>query len=166
MKKNLLLVVVLCYLVACAQDQKEPEHDMSSLIENVMVRGNKENSGQSVIFDQNKQKAIKSNDKELSQSELDNMFRGIGPCWNVNAGGDYAEDLSVQLKVNINQNMDVIKAEIIDQARYDSEPHFRSAAEAARRALLNPRCKKLNLSPDKYEQWKSFTILFDPKDML
>ena len=41
-----------------------------------------------------------------------------------------------------------------------------TAAEAARRALLNPNCNKLRLPEDKYEQWKTFIIQFDPKDML
>ena len=47
----------------------------------------------------------------------------------------------------------------------NSEPYFRSAAEAAARALRNPQCQPLKLPPEKYDQWQTFTIIFDPKDL-
>ena len=45
------------------------------------------------------------------------------------------------------------------------EPIFQAAAESARRALLNPRCRALKLPPDKFNKWQTFTITFDPKDV-
>jgi hypothetical protein len=45
------------------------------------------------------------------------------------------------------------------------EPYFQAAADSAHRALLNPRCQPLKLPPDKYDQWQTFTITFDPKDL-
>jgi hypothetical protein len=32
--------------------------------------------------------------------------------------------------------------------------------------MLNPRCSPLRLPLDKFETWKTFTISFNPKDML
>ena len=40
----------------------------------------------------------------------------------------------------------------------------RSAADAARRAILNPRCQPWPLSPEKYNSWRSITFNFDPRD--
>jgi hypothetical protein len=30
---------------------------------------------------------------------------------------------------------------------------------------LNPACQPLKLPPEKYNQWQTFTITFDPKDI-
>jgi hypothetical protein len=46
-----------------------------------------------------------------------------------------------------------------------SDPFFRSAAESALRAVLNPRCNPLRLPPEKYEQWQTMTLNFDPREM-
>ncbi|MDH5723526.1 MAG: hypothetical protein OEY94_09425 [Alphaproteobacteria bacterium] len=151
------------------EKKEEPERDISSLLRDVLeVEEEKQKSNQPDLSDDDsKQISQMANlSKELARSELDDLIRGIQPCWNVNAGGKYAEELAVLLRVYINPDMSVRKTDIIDMGRYNSDTHYRAAAEAARRALLNPRCNKLNLSKDKYEKWKSFTILFDPKDML
>ncbi|MBI1301998.1 MAG: hypothetical protein GC137_10155 [Alphaproteobacteria bacterium] len=116
--------------------------------------------------------AKESNNQEEGQSvamtsgEIDDLNRGVQPCWNVNAGGRNAEDLIVTLRVFVNPDLRVRDVQIIDQLRYSTDTHFKAAAEAARRALLNPNCSKLNLPPEKYEQWKVFRYVFDPSQML
>jgi hypothetical protein len=45
------------------------------------------------------------------------------------------------------------------------DPFFQAAEESAYRAFFNPRCKPLKLPPDKYDQWQTFTVTFDPKDL-
>ena len=104
--------------------------------------------------------------KQMTRSELDDLNRGVQPCWNVNAGGKDAQDLNVRLRVFVNPEMRVSEVQILDQLRYNTDTHFRAAAEAARRALLNPACSSLRLPPEKYEQWKVFIYNFDPKGML
>lgn len=104
--------------------------------------------------------------KDLTRSELDNLNAGVAPCWNVNAGGKYAEALVVTLRVSLNPDMTVKEAQILDTGRYNSNSHFRAAADAARRALLNPRCSKLRIPPEKYDEWKVFKYHFDPSQML
>ena len=48
----------------------------------------------------------------------------------------------------------------------DSDPFFQAAADSARRALLNTNCHgPLKLPPDQYNQWQTFTIDFNPKDI-
>ena len=64
----------------------------------------------------------------------------------------------------MNQDGTVRSAELLNSDRM-SDPFFQAAAESARRALLNPRCQPLKLPPEKYDQWQTFTITFDPKDV-
>lgn len=104
--------------------------------------------------------------RDLTRSEADDLNRGVEPCWNLNAGGKFAENLVVSLVVTINPDMSVQQVQIIDQGRYNSDSHFRAAADAARRALLNPNCRNLRLPPEKYEAWKVFKYNFDPSMML
>ncbi|PCI56785.1 MAG: hypothetical protein COB36_00460 [Alphaproteobacteria bacterium] len=104
--------------------------------------------------------------KQMTRSELDDLNRGVQPCWSVNAGGKNAESLLVSLRVFVNPDLRVREVQIIDQLRYNADTHFRAAAEAAQRALLNPRCSTLRLPPEKYEQWKVFKYTFDPSQML
>jgi hypothetical protein len=39
-------------------------------------------------------------------------------------------------------------------------------ADTAQRAVLNPRCSPLRLPADEYDQWKSITLSFNPKDVI
>ncbi len=103
---------------------------------------------------------------KITNSEIEALNRGVEPCWNVNAGGKDAHKLIVELMVFVNQDRTVRDVKIIDKARYNNDTHFRAAAEAARRALLNPNCSTLNLPPEKYDRWKKFRYIFDPSNML
>ncbi len=102
----------------------------------------------------------------LTISELDSFKQQISPCWNVPAGVKYAENLRVEIRVSMNRDATVREVSILDQGRYNRDSHFRAAAESARRALINPRCQPLRLPADKYDQWKTIVIGFDPRDML
>ncbi len=104
--------------------------------------------------------------KQLTRSEMDDLNYGVSKCWNVNAGGKYAETLIVSLRVFVNPDMRVRDVQIIDSVRYSTDSHFQAAADAARWALLNPECNKLRLPAEKYEYWKVFKYHFDPSDML
>lgn len=103
---------------------------------------------------------------KLSISELDAIRDQIADCWLVPAGAKNAEDLIVDIFVRMNPDGTVRAADIKDKARMRSDPFFRTAAESAIRALRNPQCSPLRLPLDKYEQWKTFTIGFNPRDLL
>lgn len=102
----------------------------------------------------------------LTMSEQDAVRRQLAQCWNVLAGAEYAENLAVELRVFMNPDRTVRQAAVMNQIRYATDQTFRAAADAALRALRNPRCSPLNLPPEKYEQWEVFVIRFDPQDML
>ncbi|MBI3113435.1 MAG: cell envelope integrity protein TolA, partial [Rhodospirillales bacterium] len=81
------------------------------------------------------------------------------------AGAKDAQDLNIEIRVVMNPDATVREARIQDQRRLQGDPFFRAAAESALRAVLNPRCNPLKLPPDKYQQWQTMTLNFDPRDM-
>jgi hypothetical protein len=101
----------------------------------------------------------------LTASELDLVKQQIEQCWDVPAGARDAADLMPEFRVTMNPDATVQSAELINTARY-GDPTFRAAADSARRALLNPRCSPLKLPLDKFSEWQTFTITFDPKDVV
>lgn len=102
----------------------------------------------------------------LSVSEIDALRRQLSQCWSVLAGAAYAEELIVEVRVVVNRDRTVQQATIVDMGRYNRDTSFRSAGDAALRALRNPRCTPLALPPDKYNEWKTTVIRFDPSEML
>jgi outer membrane biosynthesis protein TonB len=103
--------------------------------------------------------------EQLSRSELDAVRDRIRPCWNFPAGAKDADQLLVEITVSMNPDGRVREARIVDTRRMASDSYFRSAAESALRAVLNPACQPLPLSPEKYNTWKEMTLRFDPRDL-
>ena len=103
---------------------------------------------------------------QLTLSELDAIRAQIAQCWNVPAGARDARNLVVEVQVDMNPDATVRHAQVVDQARMMTDPFFRAAAESAMRAVLNPRCNPLRLPREKFDTWKSFTLNFNPKEML
>ena len=102
----------------------------------------------------------------LTISELDAIRRQIEACWNVPAGARDAKNLVVDIWVAVNPDGSVRTARVVEKNRMSADPFFRTAAESAIRAVLNPRCNPLKLPPEKYDQWKTFTLSFNPREML
>lgn len=100
----------------------------------------------------------------ISTSEIDLVKRQIEACWNVPAGARDAENLRPEFRVMMNPDGTVRAAQLLNRERL-SDSFFQAAADSAYRALLNPRCQPLKLPLDKYDQWQTFTITFDPKDI-
>lgn len=100
---------------------------------------------------------------QMSMSELDALRAQIEPCWNVPSGAKYAENLVVTLRLSMNRDMTVRNARVVNT---NNDPAFRAAADSAIRAVRNPRCSPFRLPPEKYDQWKTIVINFDPGDML
>jgi hypothetical protein len=101
---------------------------------------------------------------QLTTSELDLVKQQIEACWNVPAGARDAKNLTPEFRVYMNPDGTVRAATQLNPER-NSDPFFQAAADSAMRALRNPRCQPLKLPPDKFDQWQTFTITFDPKDI-
>ncbi|MDH3231765.1 MAG: hypothetical protein OEN55_18395 [Alphaproteobacteria bacterium] len=102
----------------------------------------------------------------LTLSEEDALSRHIEPCWNVQIGARNPEELTVDIRLYMNRDGTVRRAEVVDQSKMSSDRFYRAAAEAAMRAVLNRRCQPLPIPPKKYEQLKSFVYRFDPSKMV
>jgi outer membrane biosynthesis protein TonB len=111
--------------------------------------------------------ATNNPNKPLTISELDAIRRQIERCWNVPAGAKDAQEIVVEIHVEMNADRTVYRADYVDQKRVNSDPFYRTMAESAMRAIL--RCGRespLQLPPDKYDTWRSFTLSFNPREML
>jgi hypothetical protein len=104
--------------------------------------------------------------EQITATDLDAVRERIRPCWNPNFGGRNAQELVVEIEVWANPDGTVLKAQPRTNMRMSSDPFYQSAAAAAMRAVLNERCQPLPLPREKYEQWKFFVLVFDPKQML
>jgi hypothetical protein len=134
---------------------KDQDDDFTSLLKNLEK-------------DRKKQKDPGSQNvgETLSVSELDALRRQIGGCWSIPAGGRDVHSMTVEVRVHVNPDRTVSRAEVVDKTRLGRDPHFRTVAESAVRAVLNPKCRPLQLPADKYAQWKEFIFNFDPREML
>ena len=101
---------------------------------------------------------------QLARSEMDAVRDKVRPCWNFPVGAPNPERLIVDIEVSMNPNGTVRDATIVDRSRMN-DPFYRSAAEAALRAALNPSCQPFPLPPEKYSTWRNFTFGFDPRDL-
>ncbi len=81
-------------------------------------------------------------------------------------GARDAQNLIVEVIIDVNPDRTVQHAEIVDKSRMATDSFFRAAAEAALRAFYNPLCTPLELPADKYDQWKRIDFTFDPRDQL
>ncbi|MCP5365391.1 MAG: hypothetical protein H6905_09215 [Hyphomicrobiales bacterium] len=102
---------------------------------------------------------------DVSMSEIDAVRRQIGRCWNLPAGAKRAEDLIVAIRVEMNVDGTPRSATIERQESVGGNPFYQAAAESALRAVLNPRCHPFKLPPEKYQTWRTMTLVFNPKEM-
>ncbi|MBK8210631.1 MAG: energy transducer TonB [Rhodospirillales bacterium] len=102
----------------------------------------------------------------VTASEIDAVRRQIERCWNLPAGvKDAAGELVVSIRVEMNADGTPRSAVIDGSSRGQGNPMFQPTADSARRAVLNPRCHPFKLPPDKYERWRTMTLIFNPRDM-
>jgi hypothetical protein len=98
----------------------------------------------------------------VTASEIEGVRSKIRPCWNPTPGA--RDQPIVTLTVQMNQDGTPVKADIQDTGRYSRDPVFRSAADAAYRAVMNPRCQPWPLPTDRFNGWHTITFNFDPRD--
>ncbi|MDB5393246.1 MAG: hypothetical protein JWM91_752 [Rhodospirillales bacterium] len=103
----------------------------------------------------------------LTASEMDALSQQLRQCWSLPATAKDAQDLIVDVDITVNPDRTLSASpRVVDQGRMASDPAFRAAAMAAVRAFRMPQCSPLALPPDKYQEWQTMTVHFDPKEML
>ncbi len=102
-------------------------------------------------------------DEPLSLSVIDAIRRQVEDKWSVPVGARDAGDIGVEIRIFLEPDGTVKKAEIVDRARLGrpGEEVFRAVAESAVRAVRRASPLR-NLPPEKYEQWREITFLFRP----
>jgi outer membrane biosynthesis protein TonB len=90
----------------------------------------------------------------------------IQPCWSPPVGAAGAEDLAVAIFIRVDQRGFVSEARVIDAQAMARNTFVQAAADAARRAVLNPRCQPFQLPQNRYDLWKEIEFNFDPREML
>lgn len=94
------------------------------------------------------------------------MADALAGCWTVDAGTRGLEDILVEMTVILDRGAVVRDVRFTDQARFNSDPVFRTVAERARRAVLSPQCSPLPLPADKYETWRTLTLRFNARGLM
>ncbi|WP_246149109.1 energy transducer TonB [Skermanella pratensis] len=102
----------------------------------------------------------------LTASQEDAVRRTVEACWNVDPGLMGINEITVEIRLEIGRDGQVMRAEVVDKARMARDRAFRTVAESAQRAVMNPRCRTLPLPPDGYDFWKNAVFVFSPRDML
>lgn len=103
---------------------------------------------------------------EMSISEIDAIAGRLRACWNLDPGAKGAQNMIVQLRAYLNQDGSVKDVKILDTSRYNNDPHFRSVADSARRAvhICSPYSIFAQKYADKYESWNTMLLRFNPLD--
>lgn len=150
--------------------EKKKEQDFNSLLKDLAPDKKEQQPVESVETAENSavDSAVAQLSDRLTMSEMDALRHQLSQCWNLgaSAGGKYAEEQKVLVRVQVNRDRTVQHAAVVDTGRYNRDSAFKAAADAALRALQNPRCIPLALPPNKYNEWKSTVINFDPSEML
>lgn len=152
------------------QAPKKPEPSMDSVLKNLAkIQPQPEKSDQPPQKNAPPAKpqasALAQLADKLSAGEEDALRHQIQGCWNVPVGARDAQNLVIELDVQVNPDRTVRAVRVVDQGRMASDSFFRAAADSAVRALRNPACNPLALPPDKYAQWQQLTLRFNPKDL-
>ena len=100
----------------------------------------------------------------ISISEIDLVRQQIAGCWSLPAGAKDAENMEIEIAVNMNPDGSVRDARILNK-NLQSDPFLRSMAESALRAVLNSRCQPFKLPRSKFDRWNTMTLVFNPKEM-
>ena len=96
----------------------------------------------------------------ITASEIEALRQQLYSCLNLNVGVASLKDIKPVINIKVNKDRTVKSAQVVNKERL-SDPSFRTAAEAAMRAVNNPDCSPLMLPPDKYDQWKEINFTFD-----
>jgi hypothetical protein len=101
---------------------------------------------------------------DLIASAINEMIR---PHWIIPSGVKNAENVAVDIQVQLGKGGKIKSAKVLDEKRYATDPVFRAAADSARRAILEMGSLKISgAGGDLLKDHEDFTFHFDPGKML
>ena len=101
----------------------------------------------------------------ISISEIDHVRQQITKCWSPPAGAKDARNMIIEIAVSMNLDGTVRDAKINNKG-LQADTFLRAMAESALRAVLNKHCQPFKLPREKFDRWKTMTLVFNPKEML
>jgi outer membrane biosynthesis protein TonB len=102
--------------------------------------------------------------QRLTVSEMAAMADRVRPCWNINSSAMDAQQLVVEIIVDMREDGSVSGAQVGTGIAIRGAAH-QAFAQAALRAVLNPRCQPLPYPQGKYDSLRQFIFRFDPRDL-
>lgn len=109
---------------------------------------------------------------DLTITETDAIAGRLRECWNLDPGVRGIEGMIIEIRASLTTDGTIRDVQIVDKARYNSDPHFQAIAESARRAVYS--CQNHNnvniykIFPekyaDKYKMWNTLLLKFNPMD--
>lgn len=103
----------------------------------------------------------------LATTVVQNIRAQVAACWNVLAGANEAQNMAVELRLDLAMDGVVDKVELVDTARYKrpGQQVFVAAADSAMRAVK--ACSPFkNLPTDTYQHWRQMDLVFDPSQLI
>ncbi|MDR3186944.1 MAG: hypothetical protein LBT63_00730 [Holosporaceae bacterium] len=102
----------------------------------------------------------------LSEGDYEMISSQIYPHWAVPSGVRDAENIIIEIRVQIRDNGQVVPSsiKILDERRYATDYVFRAAADSARRAILE--ASPLKIPRDKVDLFRDFILRFNLKEAL
>jgi hypothetical protein len=96
-----------------------------------------------------------------TMTELDAIRRHFESCWRIDPGKEGVENLSAEIRVFINADGTVQRADILNMTRFFADTQFRTFANSARIAVLS--CSGVPISPQHYNELKEMVLNFSPQ---
>ncbi|MBP0443552.1 hypothetical protein J8J14_02065, partial [Roseomonas sp. SSH11] len=99
----------------------------------------------------------------LTSGEIRGVADKISECWSVDAGAPDLASIIVELRVEADAN-GVVRV-VRPAGSIPTEPRARAVFEAARRALMDPKCSPLPFPRDKLAAINNATFRFNPRGL-
>ncbi len=99
-------------------------------------------------------------ENEITALEIEALKNQLHSCLNLNVGVANLKDIKPVIYIEVNPDRTVKSAKVVNKEKLN-DPSFRTAAEAAMRAVNNPDCSPLNLPQGKYHLWKEINFTFN-----
>ena len=102
----------------------------------------------------------------ISESDYEMVSSQIYPHWVVPSGVRDAENIIIEIHIELGDNGEVIPSsiKIVDEKRYATDYVFRAAADSARRAIL--QASPLSIPREKMDLFREITLRFNLKEAL
>jgi hypothetical protein len=144
--------------------EEQPQDQLTSILRNVeKLREQQPRETQQAEGQAQQQQSSAAVARQAA--ELASMIQQqMSYCWRIDAGAQNADDLVVEIRVQFNADGSVRgRPEVVDQRRLARDAFYRSAAENARRAIIE--CSPFKLPQSRYELWRDMILRFNPREM-